>query len=302
MMKRASPIDPRVSDYIVRAVMDDEKLLIQGANARMMQSNYLRKELWEKISDRIFTRFRVRLTAAQIQTHFNNRKKRVLSLGRQEKKYRTKTGGGVSPDKEYAFTRQMEMNDEDLMIHDYFADKVANVGLRNADTMEIAERPLYTEGRTTGNGRLEKEVQNVLDVDDYEDNESNVGDEHNIDDEILSDRSTEDLDNIMNHHSSHNVSAAQLRRMEAQRIKYQTKCFDAWARQAAVQTAALRETISMMRSITEVFTRFLETNVGLKKDSNNNNSKDDSSEPRPRPREPGDPNMEGSLMSYSIIS
>ncbi|KAL6739166.1 hypothetical protein Aduo_012649 [Ancylostoma duodenale] len=33
----------------------------------------------------------------------------------------------------------MEMNDEDLMIHDYFVDKVANMGIRNADNMEIAE-------------------------------------------------------------------------------------------------------------------------------------------------------------------
>ncbi|RCN53722.1 hypothetical protein ANCCAN_00216 [Ancylostoma caninum] len=195
---------------------------------------------------------------------------------------RTKTGGGVSPDMEHAFTLQMEMNDEDLMIDDYFVDKVANVVPRNADAMEIAERP-FTEGRMTGNG-IEKEVQNVLDGDDCEDNELNIGDEHNIDDEILSNRSTEDLDKIMNNHSSHN---------------YQTKCFDAWAWQAAVQTAALRETINM-RSIIKVFTRFLETNVYLKKD--NNNSKDDSSEPQPRPRESSDPNIEGSLMSYSLLS
>ncbi|KIH58454.1 hypothetical protein ANCDUO_11339 [Ancylostoma duodenale] len=58
-------------------------------------------------------------------------------------------------------------------------------------------------------------------------------------------------------------------------MKYQTKCFDAWARQAVVKTAALRETISMMPSTTEVFTKLLEallavvsqTNAGSKKDN-----------------------------------
>lgn len=82
---RCSPIPLHVSDYIIKEVLKNEKVLIQGGGTRMLVLNEERKQLWHQISVKVFMKFKVSLTPSQIQVHFNNRKKRVLAVNPLEK-------------------------------------------------------------------------------------------------------------------------------------------------------------------------------------------------------------------------
>ncbi|KAK6011796.1 hypothetical protein OSTOST_23107 [Ostertagia ostertagi] len=94
MQKRIPVIPPAVSSFIVKEVLKNEAVLIRGCKNRMMASNVMRKELWQRIALEIWRNFNIHLTPIQLQNHFNNRKKKVMAADSLQKKYQCKTGLG----------------------------------------------------------------------------------------------------------------------------------------------------------------------------------------------------------------
>ncbi|CAJ0594226.1 unnamed protein product [Cylicocyclus nassatus] len=199
---RIPPVSAAVSDYIVKAVMGNRSIILENSSIRMMQSNRVRREAWANISDEIFRKFKVHLSPLQIRNHFNNRRKKVLGADNLEKRYRLKTGGGISPLKEHEINKT-QLNDEDLKMYNYYTSKTAHKGLKSADSLQLA-----------------KQEQPILDQDEFHDEDlrsiqSEENDTEAFEDEI--DATTFDEDDEPD---PHNVSLAQLRKLEAKRIKF----------------------------------------------------------------------------------
>ncbi|KAK5972609.1 hypothetical protein GCK32_011523 [Trichostrongylus colubriformis] len=87
----------------------------------MMTSNSSRKEKWNNISMEIWKKFDLRLSPAQIQTHFNNRKRRVMTPESIGKKYQSETGmGRVQMLEDMLEDARRSRTDADMNLYRYF--------------------------------------------------------------------------------------------------------------------------------------------------------------------------------------
>ncbi|EYC08798.1 hypothetical protein Y032_0064g3534 [Ancylostoma ceylanicum] len=85
----------------------------------MQGSNEERRQLWRQISVKIFMKFKVSLTPSQVQMHFSNRKKRVMSLHPLERGYRLHAGSGKQLDVDTS-EPVVHFQGTDLDLYNYF--------------------------------------------------------------------------------------------------------------------------------------------------------------------------------------
>ena len=78
---RAATIPADLSDFIIKSVLENEAILIRGCRNRLILSNNIRKDTWENITAQIHQKFGIWMSTIQVQSHFNNRKRRVMASG-----------------------------------------------------------------------------------------------------------------------------------------------------------------------------------------------------------------------------
>ncbi|VDM65523.1 unnamed protein product [Strongylus vulgaris] len=192
----------------------------------MMQYNRARKEAWNTISKEIFERFQVRMNPYQVKNHFSNRKKRVLREDRDGIRDRIRASGDVPQSKECKTARR-DLSDEDMKIYNYFTTMVAHKETKENSILPSPQNELFAEEREIF-GLEEDSVQMKKEVFGYfSENEGKIP-------------------------HSHDVSASQLRILEAELMKYQAKCFDTWSRQATMQIEMIRKVLDLIAKAMKV--------------------------------------------------
>ncbi|CAJ0606827.1 unnamed protein product [Cylicocyclus nassatus] len=136
--KRTTPLKGKASDFIVNMVLKNERILLRGQSDRFLSANEHRKDVWKTISKKLFEKFDVALTPKQVQQHFNNRKRKALSLEIREKKYRKKTGGGRELEEEAIF-KEENVSKTEFELKSYYNQRTTARGLPNADTLRVNE-------------------------------------------------------------------------------------------------------------------------------------------------------------------
>ncbi|CAJ0601313.1 unnamed protein product [Cylicocyclus nassatus] len=101
-------------------VLKNERILLRGQSDRFLSANEHRKDVWKTISKKLFEKFDVALTPKQVQQHFNNRKRKPLSLEIREKK-------------------EENVSKTEFELKSYYNQRTTARGLPNADTLRVNE-------------------------------------------------------------------------------------------------------------------------------------------------------------------
>ncbi|KAK6048256.1 hypothetical protein COOONC_14239 [Cooperia oncophora] len=144
-LRRSAPVPPAVSDYIVLSVLRNEKVLIRTCKNRMITTNHERRKVWEEIAAKIRKRFNVMMTSAQVQTHFNNRRKRTLYSGQLLEKTCQPPNGALGID-EIVEKMNTKFCEIDAQLYRYYAEHAEQQSNQNATTSaprnyDIRQRP-----------------------------------------------------------------------------------------------------------------------------------------------------------------
>ncbi|EPB65857.1 hypothetical protein ANCCEY_15066 [Ancylostoma ceylanicum] len=259
---RTAPIPSDVSDFIVSSVLKEERILIQGGSNRIMDSNRIRREKWEQISHNVYIKFKLHLTANQIQVHFNNRRRSVLYGDRLEKKYRFQTGGGRDLNVERTIQDSNEKTtDTDKALYDYFSGRVAHRGLPNAESCALESSASLRKRKVSFS-----DDDTVVDIspvrrggpvqsrsgsgtpDSCEDDGDGIGRESRpklrvkrepLEQPIDQEVGDSDVSGV-DAYTKPNVSEVQIRRATIKMLEKQGKLFDEWTRLAVQMQTSLR--------------------------------------------------------------
>ncbi|KAK5972561.1 hypothetical protein GCK32_010482 [Trichostrongylus colubriformis] len=195
----------------------------------MMTSNSSRKEEWNNISMEIWKKFDLRLSPAQIQTHFNNRKRRVMTPESIGKKYQSETGmGRVQMLEDMLEDARRSRTDADMNLYRYFCTTLA---YRKDEVMETWS-PWKDEAEARATERPARSKSLEIPV--------------NVDDEVLGDSSEEDEDKLQ---SRHCVSEAEIRKWQKAMLKSEKKMFDSVTHMCSMQLRALEEMVIIQRRL-----------------------------------------------------
>ncbi|PIO64187.1 hypothetical protein TELCIR_14194 [Teladorsagia circumcincta] len=208
----------------------------------------------------------MRLTGQQVQTHFNNRRKRVMTPDIIEKRYREKTGTGREEKLEKLIHEAREtFNEQDRDIYRYYSGTAA---YKKDCILETFKGP-HIEKQEETLKDLDKEVQDdedeailIKEPDQSKEGIIRIGKTVEMEKNRASDREVEVDEELFNSDDEvrlpkrHSVSAAEIRQLQKEMLKSEKRLFDTWTHMVVVHMSGIRELITSQRIILEEMMAF----------------------------------------------